>query len=237
MLLGLNSATLRTKRTWAARLWRCQHHWALVLQPAGEAFTARLTDDVVRGAETCFNIEVESKRLFLVYELLVDQGAPYLALSAKPDFDPGRGLVQWTGRLGPMNLMDIEAHSISVAKRYKGYSLLGCNCQHFVRDLAERVGAPLNVIPEDEATADVAMDGARAAGAVAGTAAILGSAMSVSFAGAAAGSTLSTVPVYLAAASVGAGACGAVTAVVFVTYACSYRHFYSSFRTEGDKES
>lgn len=60
-------------------MWPQKRHWALVLLPFGEPFTARLVDDFVHNAEHCFSAEVPSSRLFLVYEMLLEVG-PIVAL-------------------------------------------------------------------------------------------------------------------------------------------------------------
>lgn len=56
-----------------------------------------------------------------------------------------------------MNLLDLQAHALEVAGRYRCYSFIGANCQHFAADLATSLGAS-RVCPDDETVALAATD-------------------------------------------------------------------------------
>lgn len=153
MILGMNPRTLRRKRSWNVYVWPKHLHWALVLQPSGEPFTARVVDDFAHSATECYNAEVPSTQFFLVYELLVDEGDLYLMLSVKPDFFPDRPHVQSLGTLGPTSFLSFETRALAVVACYRSYSFIGCNCQHFATDFAQSLGAPIRLQPDDEAYA------------------------------------------------------------------------------------
>lgn len=224
MILGMNSDPLRENQSWLAYEWHLGLHWALVLVPVGHHFTARAVDDFVRGAQGCFNIEIPSTRMFLVYELLVDAGRPYLLLTVKPDFDPDRPSAQVVGTFEGMTFEDITDRALTVAHQYRGYSLVGCNCQHFVRDLAEACGMHLVLPPDDEAAADMALDGAAKLGA-----ASCGFAAAAASGAASSSIALGAGSLYFTAAAA-AGLVGVVSALALVGFAAGYRCLYDQFR-------
>lgn len=243
MIVGMNPKTLRLPRTWNLYLWPKRHHWVLVAQPAGPEFTARLVDDFVHNAQHCFSTEVPSSRFFLVYELLVEQGELFLMLSVKPDFDmDGRGV--WPlGTAGPMAVAELQEHALGVVRRYRSYSYIGCNCQHFATDLALSLNVPRRALPEDEASAvaHAASDGAAAFGAagvaIAATAAVgAGCASAVGATAPCAAATLmSCLPVVLSTVAVTATAVGLGGGLALIGIAGGYKMLYDRLR-EGEEE-
>lgn len=163
MILGMNPRELRKTRPWYVYLWPKKRHWALVLQPQGAPFQARIADDFVHNAMHCYNAEVSSAHLFLVYEMLAES-EPFLMLSVKPDFDPYDELVHPLGMVVPATFEDLEQCAIAVIKRYRRYSLIGCNCQHFVTEFAASIGVPgvEKLLPDDEAFVQSAEDASKA---------------------------------------------------------------------------
>lgn len=209
MILGMNPKTLRVRRKWQMFMWPLKRHWALVLQPFGEPFTARLVDDFVHNAERCFNAEVPSSQLFLVYEMLLDDKDPFLMLSVKPDFNTGRKNVWSLGLSKRLNLMDLLARAREVAGHYRCYSLIGANCQHFAADLASSLGAT-RICPDDETVALAATDTALPVG-------VVGACVAATAAGAANAPALSWLPalntVAVSASAVGLCGCAALIGV------------------------
>ncbi|CAJ1397323.1 unnamed protein product [Effrenium voratum] len=209
MILGMNPRTLRARRRWYMYMWPQKRHWALVLQPFGEPFTARLVDDFVHNAQRCFNTEVASSQFFLVYELLLDHTEPFLMLSVKPDFNPERKNVWALGLSGRLNLLELQARAREVASHYRCYSFIGANCQHFAADLAVRLGAPSRISPDDETVALAATDTALPVGVVG--ACVAAAAQGISGAPLAWGPALNTVAV--SASAVGLVGCAALIGV------------------------
>ncbi|CAE7244924.1 unnamed protein product [Symbiodinium sp. CCMP2592] len=162
----MNPQTLRTKRHWSMFIWRQKRHWALVLQPFGEVFTARVVDDFVHNAQDCFSMEVSSSQLFLVYELLLDRAEPFLMLSVKPDFQLERRTVHSLGLSRRLNLLQLQVLAVQAFARYKRYSFIGANCQHFAADFANGLGARTRINPDDETVALAATDTALPVGVV-----------------------------------------------------------------------
>jgi len=236
MILGMNPRPLRTPRMWSLCLWLKRHHWVLVAQPLGEDFTARIVDDFVHNAQFCFSVEVPCSQFFLVYELLVEPSGFFLMLSVKPDFNVQSESVCSLGTVGPLCFEELQEHAISVVRRYRSYSLVGCNCQHFATDLALSLGASPKDLPKDEATAiaHAASDGAVTVGTasviVAATAAI--GACCASAAGPTAASLLGAVPVVLSSVAVGATAVGAIGGLALFTLAGGYKALYDGLRED-----
>ncbi|CAE8632492.1 unnamed protein product [Polarella glacialis] len=234
MILGMNPQVLRQKREWNVFMWPTRRHWALVIQPAGEQFTARIVDDFIHNAQTCFNAEVPSSQFFLVYELLLDQRELFLMLSVKPDFEPERQNVQALGKIGPVTFLQIKTHALAVVGCYRSYSLIGCNCQHFASDLALSLGAPTRIHPDDEAMAQAASDSAVTVG-------ILGASVSVTAAAGAFGTsafTFAYAPVVLTAVAVTAGSIGLMGGITLVGAAGAYQILFDwhrdfSWKAEG----
>jgi len=166
MILGMNSRALRARRRWSMYIWRQKRHWALVLQPFGEVFTARIVDDFVHNAQHCFSEEVPSSQLFLVYELLLDHAEPFLMLSVKPDFQLDRRSVFSLGVSERMTLLDLQNHALQAFGRFRCYSFIGANCQHFAADMASGLGARTRINPDDETIALAATDTALPVGVV-----------------------------------------------------------------------
>merc|ERR1719313_109608 len=136
MILGMNPKTLRERRPWTLFLWKRHRHWALVARPEGSCFRARVSDDFMyRSLHVC-NVEIPSSRLCVVFELLVEESSFFLQCSVKSDFETDRPEVEELGLVGPWTFEDLSQRSLVVVQRYRGYSLVGCNCQHFVTDLA-----------------------------------------------------------------------------------------------------
>mmetsp|Transcript_46500 Transcript_46500/g.131472 ORF Transcript_46500/g.131472 Transcript_46500/m.131472 type:complete len:337 (-) Transcript_46500:256-1266(-) len=241
MILGMNPRKLREQRTWSVYLWQMRHHWALVLRPGGEAFTARIVDDFVRNAHHCFNAEVGSANFFLVYELLVEAGDLFLMISVKCDFDPDYDLVQWLGEVGPLSFEDIELHALAVVGHYRNYCLVGCNCQHFATDLARSLGAPLSLTPEDEAVVCAASDSAAALGTMGisiATAAATGALAVAALAPAAPTAVVfGSVSYVLCSVAMVAGTLGVIGGVTLVGVTCSYRTLHAALRDTGDQGS
>lgn len=210
MIVGMNPKTLRVRRKWQMFMWPLKRHWALVLQPFGEPFTARLVDDFVHNAERCFNAEVPSSQLFLVYEMLLDDRDPFLMLSVKPDFNTGRKNVWSLGLSQRLNLMDLLARAREVAGHYRCYSLIGANCQHFAADFATSLGAPTRICPDDETVVLAATDTALPVG-------VVGACVAATAAGAANAPALSWLPalntVAVSASAVGLCGCAALIGV------------------------
>lgn len=211
MIVGMNPKMLRRKLPWQMYLWRKGRHWALVLRPFGEQFLARVVDDFVYNAQFCFNAEISSSRLCLVYELLVDKDELFfLMLSAKPDFCSARSNVQPLGVTQPLGLLDVQSHALTVIRNYKKYSFIGCNCQHFAYDLACSLGASKTVSPEDKAMALAARESAEAvitvSVVIAGTVSATACALAGISAMTATGTALGVAPVALALGGVAAGA-------------------------------
>lgn len=163
MILGMNAGPLRQRRMWTVYLWKQQRHWALVLQPTSEPFEARAVDDFMYSPTHCCNVEVPSSRFFLVYELLLPDGILQLMLSVKTNFDPSRDCVEDLGHVGLISFEEICAHAEQVVDGYRCYSLVGSNCQHFSKDFAARLNTPVSCVPEDEAVATSALNGAHKA--------------------------------------------------------------------------
>lgn len=235
MILGMNPHALREPRLWLAYLWPQKRHWALVLQPLGRPFDAHIVDDFAYNASQCFSERIPSSKFFLVYELMLDQGGMYLMLSMKPDFDRSRKDVCFLGLVGPARLAQISACAEAVVRRYRSYSLIGCNCQHFATDFAASLGASCRVVPEDEAIAQAAAESAIVVGA--GGVAIA----SVAAAGAAGTSAASTAlsggavavgaaPYVLTAAAATSLLIGVVGGAALVGIATGYRTIYDNLR-------
>jgi len=233
MILGMNPRALREKRRWFVYLWPKGHHWSVVLQPAG-IFMARIVDDFVHNPRHCFNLELPSEQLFLVYELVIDQGLPILMLSVKTDFDPKRKSVQLLGCIGPMYFDELGIRAISVVSRYRRYSLIGCNCQHFATEFAAFLGAPRNIMPDDEALAQNASDSsvrfAAAGVAVATTAAAGAWGTAVVNGVAGPGTVLATAPTVLATIGIGAGTVGLLGTLALIGFSCGYQSLHDVLR-------
>mmetsp|Transcript_98692 Transcript_98692/g.155967 ORF Transcript_98692/g.155967 Transcript_98692/m.155967 type:complete len:374 (-) Transcript_98692:10-1131(-) len=153
MILGMNPKALRKSRMWSVHLWLLKkRHWAIVLQPADAPFHARIVDDFVYNARHCYNSELPSKYFFLVYEMLADSAGPYLMLSAKPDFDPEHSHVRFLGDVGPVCFDEVQTKALSIVRRYRHYSCIAANCQHFAMEFAVSLGVRKCEIltPDDE---------------------------------------------------------------------------------------
>lgn len=239
MILGMNPGTLRKSRPWSAYLWPRRHHWALVLQPDGKAFDARITDDFVHNAQHCYSAEVPSSRLFLVYEMLVEKGEPFVMLSVKPDFDPYSTSVYRLGVVGPMAFEDLQRCALGVVRRYRSYCIVGCNCQHFATDLARSLGVSPAFLPQDDASAvaHAAAEGASALGA-AGAVVAATSAIGAVCASSASGAATATmfVPVVLSTVALTASAVGVVGGFLLIGLSGGYRVWYNSLRDDADLE-
>jgi len=240
MIVGMNQRPLMCQRRWAVYLWAKRRHWSVVLQPLDDAFQARLVDDFVHNAKHCFSAEVPSCKLFLVYELLVDHGQLFLMLSVKPDFIPGQEPVQFLGISRGMHLQDLQENALAVIRRYKSYSYIGCNCQHFASDFASTLGVTCKIIPDDEAVAHAASNGALAVGAAGVTvaaAAATGAAGASVLSSFASPALLGSMPVFFTTVAATACAISMVSGAALAGIAGSYRAIYDGLRdSEGDDE-
>lgn len=238
MILGMNGGALRKRRMWSVYLWKQQHHWSIVLQPASEHFIARVVDDFMHDAEYCCNIEVSSSRFFLVYELLLPSGKTQLSVSVKTDFDTERQCVQSLGEVGPTRFQDVCEAAHAVVDSYRCYSLVGSNCQHFAKDLALKLDTPVPCTPEDEAVAAEALRNAEkvslvgtavavsCVGAIVAPDATLLTATAAAASQAAFGSAVPLVAVALGAGTVGIGA-----GVVLGSVGAGYGLLHAGLRT------
>mmetsp|Transcript_144797 Transcript_144797/g.265962 ORF Transcript_144797/g.265962 Transcript_144797/m.265962 type:complete len:378 (-) Transcript_144797:38-1171(-) len=250
MILGMNPRELRIKRRWSVHLWSTGRHWALVLQPAGKVFTARIVDDFVYNAAHCFSAEVSSERFFLVYEMLVDQGEPFLSVSVKTDFQPERKQVQHLGDVGPLAFEDIKEMAAETVLAYRAYGIVGCNCQHFVMEFALSLGLPAvsSIVPDDEAMVQAAADGAAVVSAVGITVAATAAAgaagtglfNTVVPSAAVAATPLAAAPPVLFTVAAGAGAVGILSGftLIFVGtgYRCIHQHYRESLEYPSGKK-
>lgn len=226
MILGMNPKELRTKRNWCAYLWFQKRHWSLVLRPEGEPFQARIVDDFMHNALHCYNAEVPSTYLFLVYEMLVDSscGKPHLMLSAKTDFDPDCKLVQPLGVIGPASFEDVEQRALAIARGYWRCSFIGGHDWYFATEFAASLGAPdlHKVLADGEAYIRCATDAAvvvGTAGAVVAAAAAAGAAGASVVVSATPTTTTFAVAFILktvAAAATGVGVIGSVSLICMV---------------------
>jgi len=237
MILGMNPKELRKLRIWYVHLWQRKRHWALVLWPGGEPFQARIVDDFVHNATHCYSAEVSSARLFLVYELLVEQGEPYLMLSVKPDFDPRCDQVRPLGLVGPASFEDIGARALSIVRGYRRYSFIGCNCQHFAIEFVVSLGAPeaTNCLPDDEAFVHTASDGIPAIGAASAVVAVTASAGVAGVAMLSATQPSIVVPMgslMLKSVAAGATGVGLVGSLSLLGVVAGYRLLHSVLREE-----
>lgn len=144
MILGMNPRELRKRRSWVVYIWYQEQHWSLVLRPDGEPFQARVVDDFVHNALHCYSAEVSSMRLFLIYEVLVDSGTPYLMLSTKTDFVSELEVMQPLGVCGPASFEDLERYALGVAKGLQphSFSWIDCDSRLFATEFAVSLGAP-----------------------------------------------------------------------------------------------
>lgn len=229
MILGMNPRTLRAKREWQVYLWPKKRHWALVLQPVGQPFSARVVDDFLHMPDQIGTFEVASEKLYLVFELLLEggdsgvwaaEGDSYLMLGVKSDFTPARHKVWSLGLVGPMYFEDIVQRAIGVVCRYRGYSLVGCNCQHFASEFAASLGVARSLVPEDEALALQASQ----------TAVAVGASGAIVMVSAAAGA--GAAPSVLVGVAAGAGAIGLAGGLALVGVASGYRALHDVFREE-----
>jgi len=239
MILGMNPKALRQKRLWETYLWPKQRHWALVIRPAGEKFHARISDDFADSPTHCFCTEIDSESFFLVYEVLVEDGGFLMQLSAKPDFATSRGHVQMLGKVGPLAFEDIESLALAVVRRYKGYSIIGCNCQHFVAELAVDLGVPIKIVPKPEDMTAVRCAGesaaaVSAAGATVAAGAIV-TAMGTSLVGSGTMAAASATPTVLAAVAFGGSVVGLLGGLVVLTVAFGYPMLHDSYRLPDQK--
>mmetsp|Transcript_39549 Transcript_39549/g.93098 ORF Transcript_39549/g.93098 Transcript_39549/m.93098 type:complete len:290 (+) Transcript_39549:86-955(+) len=236
MILGMNQKALLERRPWCVYLWMQGHHWAVVLQPLGTPFQARVVDDFVHGATHCYSAELPSSRLFLVYELLLDPSSFFLMLSAKTDFRPDHKQVQRLGQIGPLTFEEISGTAMGVVRSYRSYSIVGSNCQHFVADFVLKLGSPCGVVPEDEEVLRQASDGAIVAGvsgaavATSAFAGAAGAAALVAGSAAPATSVLAAAPLALSLVAVGAGAVGGISVLTLVTLSLGYRVLRAALR-------
>jgi hypothetical protein len=228
MIQGMNPTSLRAVRDWHVYLWPQKRHWSLVLSPAGDIFTARLVDDFLHHAQECCSLEVPSSQLFLVFELLVDGHDPYLTLSVKPDFAPDASQVQKLGMVGPMDSAEVMRRATAVVRRYRGYSLVGCNCQHFVSDFATRLGSRTRIPTEDEVLVEGASDSAATVGLTLATIAATVSAAN-------SGGSTSVAAAHVCTSIVGtAGMSGLLGGAALLSVAAGYRQIHDSFRDQSD---
>mmetsp|Transcript_53973 Transcript_53973/g.96646 ORF Transcript_53973/g.96646 Transcript_53973/m.96646 type:complete len:354 (+) Transcript_53973:30-1091(+) len=230
MILGMNPRALRKKLPWNVYMWPKRRHWALVLQPAGEPFAARIVDDFVHNPHHCYSAEVDSNQFFLVYELLLDENDVFLLLSVKPDFEPDRPDVRALGTLKPTTFLELEAHALTVVSCYRGYSFIGCNCQHFATDLATSLGTPTRIRPDDEALALAASDNAATVGVVGACVAV------TALAGAAGAPALTCAPVILTAIAASALSFGLIGVAALMSVAGVYQTFHEWHRRIDVKE-
>lgn len=245
MILGMNPRVLRVKRWWSVHLWSSGLHWALVLRPAGDTFTVRIVDDFVHDAAHCFNAEVSSENFYLVYELLVDQGEPFLSVSVKTDFQPERKQVQHLGNTGALTFEDIKEMAAKTVLAYRAYGLVGCNCQHFVTEFAMRLGVPAvyKIVPDDEAVMQAAANGAAivsavgitvaatAAAGAAGTGFLNTMVPSAAFAA----TPLAAAPPVLFTVAAGAGAVGVLSSFAYIFVGTGYRAIHQHYRESSEE--
>jgi len=237
MILGMNPKELRKPRSWCVFLWFQKQHWSLVLRPEGEPFQVRVVDDFVHNASHFYNAEVPSTRLFLIYEMLVADGKPYLMLSAKTDFDPNYEMVRPLGLVGPVSFENLEQHALGIVRCYKRYSFIGCNCQHFATEFATSLGASQvdSVLTDDQDFIHCASD-------LAVTVGVAGAAVALTSAAAAAGVAVVTAVQPTAVASVAsftlqsvaasAAGVGLVGSLSLIGMAASYHVLHSSLREQ-----
>jgi hypothetical protein len=229
MVFGMNQRALKEKRGWRTYLWPRKRHWALVLQPLGDSFTARAVDDFMHNPQQCCNVDCSSENFFLVYELLVEDDRPFPMLSLKLDFDCCHDSAVYLGEVPPLHFAELADHALGVISRFKRYSFIGANCQHFAFDFAMVLGVPLQTLPEDEACMLKLSDGAETfltASVVA--AAATGTALAgVSVLGA--GGTAVTMLIVAGAASSAAGFVGSLS---FMGLAVYYKAFRDGLRLE-----
>lgn len=234
MILGMNPKMFRRSHPWAAYLWAKRRHWALVLQPLGEAFDARIVDDFAYTAQECYSAEIPSQKFFLVYEMCLEKGDPFLMLSVKPDFSSAFEPVHFLGRIAPCRLEDLQEHAMHVVGHYRSYSFIGCNCQHFATDLALSLGLRCPYVPDDEAVARAASDAALAVGVAGATVAITtATGAGVFSAMAATGSStvlLSSVPMVLTTVAISAFSFSVLGGAALVGVAGGYRAIYDGLR-------
>lgn len=235
MILGLNPKTLRVSRPWRIFLWRSKKHWAIVLQPEGEAFYARLVDDVLRNPTHTQQIEVASSRLFLVFELLTYRGHNfkeefYLQVGAKPDFDILHSDVTNLGKVGAHTFQQLVDKAAGVVRQYRRYGVIGCNCQHFVVEFAQALGVERDLKTEDEAAASSLTEGGIGiATAGTATAGIAGTASALTV------STGSAAPIMLGLFGLGAGIIGLLGATIVVAASGGYEELKASHRRPAPK--
>mmetsp|Transcript_49088 Transcript_49088/g.116849 ORF Transcript_49088/g.116849 Transcript_49088/m.116849 type:complete len:332 (-) Transcript_49088:88-1083(-) len=227
MILGLNPKVLRAPMVWNVFLWKQKQHWAVVLQPKDAECEVRLNDDVLHCNTSVEDLQttVPASSLYLVYELLLDSTDPYLMLGAKLDFCPMKKLALFAGCIGPAFFEELNDRALRVFQCYKGYNIVGCNCQHFAADYIYMLGVPDTIATDDAKYVDVATQGAAvvsAAGASLGLAAVTGAA------GASFGTT-ALVPL-LAGVAAGAGSAGLVGGLCCLAIGAGYNKLYNSMR-------
>jgi len=228
MILGMNPRVLRERMMWNVYLWKQKQHWSVVLQPKDATRDVRISDDFIRhNSDEEFQTTVPANKLFLVYELLLATTDPYLMLSVKPDFCPERQLVLHCGFVGPMAFEELSLAALQVFHCYKGYSIVGCNCQHFAADFIYTLGVPEAIATEDAQYVDVAAQGAAvvsAAGASLGLAAVTGAA--------GASVAMSAMVPLLAGVAAGAGSAGVLGGLCCLVLGAGYRELYNGLRHE-----
>jgi hypothetical protein len=240
MILGMNPKELRKPRLWCVHLWlRKKRHWAIVLQPVGDSFQARIVDDFVYNARHCYNAELPSTHLFLVYELFADAAEPYLMLSAKPDFDPEHRQVRSLGIVGPVCFHEVQTKALSIIRRFRHYSCIGANCQHFAVEFAAALGVTDcdTLTPDDEAIAKYASE---SAGAICITSSVVG----VTAAAGAAVLSVSappvlpvTAPVILKGVAASATGISVLGSIAFIGVVGGYHTLHASLRKDFDESS
>jgi len=241
MILGMNPHSLRIRHMWGVYLWVNRRHWAVVLQPLGQNFEARVADDFLHETSSV-STTIPSKDLFLVFELLVSSqfDLAYLMLSVKLNFDPMRKTVTFLGCVENATFEEVTAQAHEVIQKYKAYSMIGCNCQHFASDYARALEVPgaLLLVTDDEEWAGSASENANLIGAA-------GAGTALSAVGCAAGAQvlktavpacalLSPTPLCWIIVALGALGTGVVGGAVLDGASKWYTERYKDLRYDGD---
>lgn len=151
---------LQEPRSWNTYLWMNRRHWAVVLQPVFEGHQIRqlcVDKSNVKGSEfeedTSMSLikPLRADRTFVVMELLVSYSQKdfFPSFSIYPSFDTSRSNVQACGMIEGHTPLSIAQKATDVISSYEKYGLLGCNCQHFAKDLLDLLGIHCPM-PEDQ---------------------------------------------------------------------------------------
>jgi len=173
---------MRQPRSWKAYLWKApSRHWSLVLCPASERFEFTVDSDIAHGDWTLGELDCFTWGVVLELQISSSTDGEFFFPLVGIIPDVNRSGLSELGLTSQCTFKEIEEKALQVVKSYKAYALIGTNCQHFAKELGERLDLSEEAIralqPEDAAVMRVVGTITGTTAGIVGGGAVVGSAL------------------------------------------------------------